>query len=215
MLNKIINSIIITFVICFNANPVIASNNVVNALIPIQVRGAVNKPGIYKIPSGSRLIDVIYKAGGLRKDAVLNNINMTTPVTDGTSVYIASKADEVKKIEEKKDNNIKTEKVIDTSKNTKPVVEKKVIQKPKKSKEITSYKKENNVSKKHNPKEVINLNLATEEELNELPGIGDTLARNIVSYRVKNGKFKSLDELNNVDGIGKKKLKKLKNKLTI
>lgn len=201
MLNKIINSIIISFVICFNVTPTLASTNVVYALINVDVKGAIKKPGIYRIPSGSRLIDVIYKAGGLRKDAVLNNVNMTTPVSDGTSVYIASKADEIKKVEEKKEEPKKLEK--DT------------VRKPFKNNEITTLKKEKVSVKRNNTKEVINLNTATEEQLNELPGIGDTLAKNIISYRSKIGKFKNLDDLNNVDGIGKKKLKKLKNRLTI
>lgn len=59
----------------------------------------------------------------------------------------------------------------------------------------------------------ININKADEKQLEKLPGIGPTKAKRIIEYREKNGKFKSLDELLNVNGIGPKTLEKIKNYL--
>ncbi len=204
MLNKLINTTIVSFIFCFYANPVIASTTtILNGLANVQVSGAVKKPGIYKIPTGTRLVDVIYKAGGLRKDAILSDVNMTTPVTDGTSIYISSKTDteEIKKTEIKKDETKSLEKNI-------------------KSESVSSKKRQSKEYKKLSSNQVkndglLNLNSATEEDLNNLPGIGETLAKNIISYRNKNGRFRTLSDLDKVEGIGKKKFKKLKNKVTI
>ena len=48
----------------------------------------------------------------------------------------------------------------------------------------------------------ININLASAEELDELPGVGETLAGRIVAYREENGRFESIDDIVLVDGIG-------------
>ncbi|WP_339722925.1 helix-hairpin-helix domain-containing protein [uncultured Paraglaciecola sp.] len=56
----------------------------------------------------------------------------------------------------------------------------------------------------------VDLNTATLEQLVTLPGVGKKKAAAIIEYRTKNGKFKSVDELVNVKGVGKKMLEKLK-----
>ena len=56
----------------------------------------------------------------------------------------------------------------------------------------------------------VNINTADQEMLTQLPGIGPVTAGKIVEYRQENGKFKSVDELTNVKGIGGKTLVKLK-----
>jgi len=61
----------------------------------------------------------------------------------------------------------------------------------------------------------VNLNTATVDQLKELDGIGQAKAQAIVDYRIKNGNFKSVDELDNVPGFSDKALKKLKPTLTI
>ena len=53
---------------------------------------------------------------------------------------------------------------------------------------------------------IININTASEEELARLEGISDVLSKKIVDYREKNGKFNSVDDLKNVEGIGQKKI---------
>lgn len=63
--------------------------------------------------------------------------------------------------------------------------------------------------------EKININKATQEQLSTLYGIGEVKAKAIIEYREKNGGFKSIDDLGNVDGIGSKTVDKLRDKVDI
>jgi competence protein ComEA len=60
------------------------------------------------------------------------------------------------------------------------------------------------------PKGTINLNSATLDQLETLPGVGRKMAERIVEYRQKNGGFKKIEDLMNVQGIGEKNFLKLK-----
>lgn len=61
----------------------------------------------------------------------------------------------------------------------------------------------------------VNINTATADELAKLNGIGKVKAEAIVAYRTANGKFKAVEDLNKVTGIGDKTLEKLKADLTV
>ncbi len=61
----------------------------------------------------------------------------------------------------------------------------------------------------------INLNTATLEELDSLPGIGEVLAQRILDYREEHGGFQSLEDLMKVDGIGESTFEELKGKITL
>lgn len=63
--------------------------------------------------------------------------------------------------------------------------------------------------------EKIDINTAAETELIKLPGIGSVIANRLIKYRETHGRFKSLEELMEVKGIGKKKFKKMKDLITI
>jgi competence protein ComEA len=65
------------------------------------------------------------------------------------------------------------------------------------------------------PSAVVNLNTATSGQLQELPGIGARTAERIIQYREKNGPFKKIEELMNVQGIGEKTFLKLKPQITV
>lgn len=69
-----------------------------------------------------------------------------------------------------------------------------------------------NTTKKDNK---ININTATQAELEEITGIGPSLAQKIIEYRESNGKFKDIEELKNVSGIGDKKFESMKSQITI
>ena len=63
--------------------------------------------------------------------------------------------------------------------------------------------------------EKININNATQTQLETLPGVGPSLALKIINYRKENGKFKSIEELKNVSGIGENKFEELKELIKI
>lgn len=65
-----------------------------------------------------------------------------------------------------------------------------------------------------NAQSTVNINSATAEELKTLNGIGDSKAKSIIEYRDKNGGFKSIDDIKNVDGIGEKMFEKIKDSIT-
>lgn len=61
----------------------------------------------------------------------------------------------------------------------------------------------------------ININKATESELTTIPGIGESTAQKIITYREENGKFKSVEDLKNVSGIGDSKYEKMKDYISV
>src|SRR4051794_7567217 len=60
----------------------------------------------------------------------------------------------------------------------------------------------------------INLNAATEEQLETLDGVGPAIAGKIIDYRKQHGGFRSVEDLNEVSGIGPKRLAAMKGKVT-
>ena len=61
----------------------------------------------------------------------------------------------------------------------------------------------------------VNINISNKEKLMTLPVIGETTAQKIIDYREQNGKFKTIDELKNISGIGESKFNSLKDKIKI
>lgn len=63
--------------------------------------------------------------------------------------------------------------------------------------------------------EKVNLNTATQDQLETLPGIGPAIAKRILEHRTKVGKFGRIEELMNVKGIGEKKFQQIKDRLAV
>jgi competence protein ComEA len=63
--------------------------------------------------------------------------------------------------------------------------------------------------------ERVNLNTATAEQLQTIPGIGPAMAKRVIEYRSKVGKFGKIEEIINVKGVGEKRFQKMKDRLTV
>ncbi len=61
----------------------------------------------------------------------------------------------------------------------------------------------------------VNINTATQSELDQLPGIGPSIAQRIIDYREENGNFQKIEDVQNVKGIGDAKYEEIKDKITV
>jgi competence protein ComEA len=86
---------------------------------------------------------------------------------------------------------------------------------PKKGETIEAGSSNTYVTPSPAKKGKLNINKATLEQLDTLPGVGPSIAQKIIDYRISRGGFKSIEELNNVSGIGEEKYKDIKNLITV
>lgn len=177
----------------------------------VDIKGAVNTPGVYELEVGKRVIDVIKKAGGLTENANTININLSKKLTDEMYVVVYTKNE----ISEYKKNNGN---VIDNSKIT--CASNECIC-PDVNNDACINKNDNTKSNSSSSKETdlkdakISINNASKEELMSLSGIGDAKADAIIAYRQENGLFKSIEDIKNVSGIGDAIFEKIKNNITV
>lgn len=167
-------------------NVITNENNTNDDLVIIHITGSVKNPGIVKLKEGSRIEDAIEAAGGLTENADITKVNLAYVVEDGTKIKIPSTSEE----------DIGDEDIIDSKSGDNIIIE------------------ENTVSS-NNSTQTININKATEKEFETLPGIGPSLASKIIEYRNQNGKFGSIEDIKNVNGIGDNKYEKIKDLITV
>lgn len=84
-----------------------------------------------------------------------------------------------------------------------------------KTQEIITKQETEDKSDKIIKNEKININKATQTELESLPGIGTSTAQKIINYRKEKGKFNKIEDIMNVDGIGESKYKKIKGQICV
>lgn len=187
----------------------------------IEVKGAVNKPGVYKVKSNNIINDAISMAGGFTKNAYTNNINLSRKVTSELVIYIYTK-DEY----EKSNNNMFTveQPCICNDYNISNCTEEHkseiIPDKENNSSNNAEDKKDDNTNigetSTNNSQNIkININTATKQELTTLIGIGESKADKIIDYRTKNGNFKSIEDLKKVSGIGEAVVEKIKDSITV
>lgn len=152
----------------------------------VDIKGAIKKPGVYQLDSNLTINDAINEAGGLTKDADTSLINLAKKITDEMVIIVYTKE------EVKKSNIVNT--VI-------KVVEKECICPNIENDGCLNNEIKDNITNKENSN-LININTATKEELQTINGIGESKANNIIKYREINGKFKTIEEIKNVEGIG-------------
>lgn len=162
--------------------------------IQVDIKGQINYPGIYKVDSNLRVMDVIKLAGDLTENADTSVINLSKKVTDEMVIIIYSK-EEV--------TDFKKTKEIEKQ------VEERCVQKDENS--LVNDACIN--SSASNGK--ININTASIDELKNLTGIGDKKAKDIISYREKNGLFTSIEDIMKVSGIGEANFAQIKEDITV
>ncbi len=167
-------------------NVITNENNTNDDIVIIHITGSVKNPGIVKLKEGSRIEDAIEAAGGLTENADITKVNLAYVVEDGTKIKIPSASEE----------DIGDEDIIDSKSGDNIIIE------------------ENTISS-NNSTQTININKATEKEFETLPGIGPSLASKIIEYRNQNGKFGSIEDIKNVNGIGDNKYEKIKDLITV
>lgn len=140
--------------------------------ILVDVSGAVNQPGVYSLPYGSRVMDAIEASGGLSNVAVVKSLNMAALLEDGQKLWVPEAT----------------------------VTPEPGMAIPERSSEIGI---------------LVNINLASQSQLEELPGIGEVIARRIIAYRETNGPFFKIEDIMKVEGVGEAKFEALKDLITV
>lgn len=165
-----------------------------NKTIWIDIAGAVINPGVYELPQDARVNDLLIAAGGLSGEAdrewVEANLNRAQKLVDGVKVYIPQ-AGEIQEAVAGGSGagGQKLGQATATEQKYFGVVEKSTG--------------------------LVNINTASQGELETLPGIGPAYAQRIIEYRESHSGFKAIEEIKNVSGIGEKTFEKIKEKITI
>jgi competence protein ComEA len=163
-------------------------------IIEAYICGYVVNPGVYEFENGSRVIDLLNKAGGPKKEACLEAINLALLLSDSQKIYVPS-IDEIKKGKSLFFSINDYSSLLNGNNN--------------------GSNSNNNGSNDTSGIQLININLASAIELEPLPGIGSKIAKEIIDYRNKYGFFKNKEDIKNVKGIGDKKYEEIKDLITV
>ena len=155
--------------------------------VVVSVVGLVHTPGLVTLAPGARIADALQAAGGVVDGADTIGLNMARPLGDGEQIVVGL-----------------------APRSGQPTVLGSSVSSG--SAPISGAPASGQVSGSVKPKagEVLDLNTATVEQLDTLPGVGPVTAAAIVAWRQANGKFTSVDQLADVDGIGPARLDKLR-----
>jgi competence protein ComEA len=138
----------------------------------VDVKGAVRRPGVYRLAAGARAYDAVRRAGGLTARADRIGVNLAARVVDGGEVVVPERGGGTQ---------------------------------PGAAAPADAGTDATGDAATGAPLS-LDLNTATEQELEQLDGVGPAIAANIVAYREQHGGFASVDELDEVSGIGEAKL---------
>lgn len=161
-------------------SPLYGQSLVIESFIRVQVKGLVRHPGLYRLYQGARGADAIQAAGGILPGAELEGLNLASALQDGDSLIVP-----------------RHEAAVSLPTPSIGIARRRKARRGAPGKLPTGHV-------------AFSLNAARAEQLDELPGIGPSLARDIVLYRTQHGTFHSLDELREVPGIGEHRLQRLK-----
>lgn len=170
--------------------------------VVVHVAGAVKKPGVYRLVPGARGDDALKAAGGPRLDANTDAVNLAAKVEDGSQLYVPTRQQQP------------TGGAPDSGDDSKLLAttagSKKKQTKWSGTNRTTGAVRGSKSSKLTDPKQgYININTASAEELQKLPGIGPSMAERILAFRKENHGFQSPEDLMSVSGIGEKKFARM------
>jgi len=155
--------------------------------VVVSVVGLVHTPGLVTLAPGARIADALQAAGGAVGGADTTGLNMARPLGDGEQIVVglAPVAGQ-------------------------PTVLGSSVASGSTPTSRTPAPGAGSGPAKPKPGEVLDLNTATAQQLDALPGVGPVTAAAIVAWRQTNGKFTSVDQLADVEGIGPARLEKLR-----
>jgi competence protein ComEA len=155
-----------------------------NQPVVVSVVGLVHTPGLVTLAPGSRIADALKAAGGTTDGADTIGLNMARQVDDGEQIVVGLAPVKGQPAALGSSVSPGSTAPVPTSPASRPG--------------------------KGGPVQMVNLNTATVQQLDALPGVGPVMAAAIVAWRQANGKFTSVDQLGEVDGIGPGRLEKLR-----
>lgn len=163
------------------------ANSAPNETWYVDIKGAIKVPQIVPVTPGMRVHDVVEMAGGVTGEADQSRVNLAQLVTDQMVIYVPKVGEEV---------SPSTEALVADSKVTESAVSES-------SGDGTS------------DGDLVNINTADTTMLQTLSGIGEKRAADIINYRETNGLFETVDDLDQVSGIGEKTMEKLRPLITV
>ena len=180
-------------------------------LYGVYVCGAVQFPGVYMLPSGSRVIDAYEAAGGLRDDACTTWFNQADWVYDGQMLYVPT-AEEAEGLLENGEGTSGDGRLAAgagsymTQAGQSPGTgQQSGAGQGTASGQASAYDAEGR----------LNLNLASKEDLMTLPGIGEVKADAILAWREEHGGFSAIEEIMQISGIKGGSFEKIRDRITV
>ncbi len=164
----------------------------------IHVTGAVLNPGVYALPRGSIVQEAIHAAGGPTGRADLSQLNLAQVLVDGDQIVVP----ELPPTATPRPPTATLAPTITVGPGT-----------PSPTPQPTAT--DIPTSAAGAPGQLVNINTATLEELDTLPGIGPAIGQRIIDYRTANGRFQTKEEIMNVRGIGPATFEQIKDLITI
>ena len=169
--------------------------NLPDAPCYVHICGAVAKPGVYELPAGSRIFELLTLAGGFSEDAATDAVNLAMPVIDGSKVQIPTVAEMAAQAPEEQEwVSVDPGNAGQTSGLTGSV---------------------NQGTATDAQSALVNINTATADALMSLPGIGKSKADSIIAYREEKGKFSRVEDIMNITGIKEGVFNKIKDMICV
>ena len=174
-----------------NGSEAVSDKEMQQAMIYVDVCGAVANPGVFQLAAGSRVFQAIEAAGGYLPEAALTCVNRAGVLTDGQQLYILTQEEMERQgldpAEMAKASDGQMNGSAGTGQNT-------------------------GMAAQDNR---ININTADEAQLTTLTGIGATRAQAIIAYREENGPFAAIEDIMNVQGIKEGTFAKIKDEIVV